>query len=90
MNFFSVNFNPIDTNNILDIHKYLMKRTWYKIMCELFKKRSIGVLTGPVNGPNHTKSVSLRNQKYMIHPALINLHPNETYKNSTTIHLRLN
>ena len=25
--FFSVDFNPIDTNNILDIHKYLMKRT---------------------------------------------------------------
>ena len=26
-NFFSVVFNPIDTNNILDIHKYLMKGT---------------------------------------------------------------
>ena len=25
--FFSVNFNPIDTNNILDIHKYFMKGT---------------------------------------------------------------
>ena len=24
--FFSVDFNPIDTNDILDIHKYLMKR----------------------------------------------------------------
>ena len=24
--FFSVDFNPIDTNNILDIHRYLMKR----------------------------------------------------------------
>ena len=29
--FFYVDFNPIDTNNILDIHKYLMERTWYKI-----------------------------------------------------------
>ena len=27
VNFFSVNFNPIDTNDILDIHRYLMKRT---------------------------------------------------------------
>ena len=27
VNFFSVYFNPIDTNDILDIHKYLMKRT---------------------------------------------------------------
>ena len=26
VNFFSVDFNPIDTNNILDIDKYLMKR----------------------------------------------------------------
>ena len=25
--FSSVDFNPIDTNDILDIHKYLMKRT---------------------------------------------------------------
>ena len=25
--FFSVDFNPIDTNNILDIHKHLIKRT---------------------------------------------------------------
>ena len=25
--FFSFDFNPIDTNNILDIHNYLMKRT---------------------------------------------------------------
>ena len=28
--FFSVDFNPIDTNNILDIHNYLMKGTWQK------------------------------------------------------------
>ena len=26
LNFFSVDFNPVDTNNILDIHKYLMKK----------------------------------------------------------------
>ena len=25
--FFSVDFNPIDTNDTLDIHTYLMKRT---------------------------------------------------------------
>ena len=25
--YFSADFNPIDTNDILDIHKYLMKRT---------------------------------------------------------------
>ena len=25
--YFSVDFNPIDTNDVWDIHKYLMKRT---------------------------------------------------------------
>ena len=30
-----------------------------------------------VNGSNHTKCVSLSNQKCEIHPTLINLHPNE-------------
>ena len=25
--FFSVDYNPIDTNDILDIHRYLMKKT---------------------------------------------------------------
>ena len=25
LNFFSVDFNPIDTNDILNIHRYLMK-----------------------------------------------------------------
>ena len=31
LKFFSVDFNPIDTNNITDIHKYLMKKTKYKV-----------------------------------------------------------
>ena len=34
--FFSVDFNPIDTN-VLDIHRYLMKGKYYKIMFELIK-----------------------------------------------------
>ena len=32
---FSVDFNPIDTNDILDIHKYLMRKKLQKIMFEL-------------------------------------------------------
>ena len=28
--FFSVDFNPIDNNDILAIHEYLMKKPWYK------------------------------------------------------------
>ena len=75
--FLLVNFNPIDTNDILDIHKYLMKRTWYKIMFGLTKKIFIGLLTGLVDASNHTQWVSLSNQKCVIQPILINLHPYE-------------
>ena len=52
---FSVDFKLIDTKDILDIQKYLMKRTWYKIMFELNKKIFIGLLTGIVNESDHTK-----------------------------------
>ena len=64
--FFSVDFNPIDTNDILDIHKYLMKRTWYKTMFGLIRKIFVGLLTGLVNGSNHRACVSLSNQKCQI------------------------
>ena len=47
-------------------------------MFELIKKIFIGLLTGLVNGFNHTKCLSLRNQKCMIQLTLINLHPNES------------
>ena len=43
----------------------------------MIKKIFIGLLTGLVNGSNHTKCVLLSNQKCMIQPTLINLHPNE-------------
>ena len=37
----------------------------------------IGLLTSIVKGSNHTKCVSLSNQKCMIQPTLLNLHPDE-------------
>ena len=46
-------------------------------MFELIKKIFIGLLTGLVNGFNHTKCTSLSNQKCMTQPSIINLHPNE-------------
>ena len=46
-------------------------------MFGLIKKMFVGLLTGLVNGSNHTKCVLLSNQKCMIQPALINVHPNE-------------
>ena len=46
-------------------------------MLRLIKKIFIRLLTGIVNGSNHTKYVSLSNQKCKIQPTLINIHPNE-------------
>ena len=49
----SVDFNPIDTNNILDIHNYLIKRTWYKTVFGLIRKIFIGLWTDLVNGSTY-------------------------------------
>ena len=46
-------------------------------MFELIKKIFIGLLTGLVNGYSRTKFSLLKNQKFMIQPTLISLHPNE-------------
>ena len=46
-------------------------------MLEITKKIFIVLLTRIFNACNHTKCVSLRNQKCEIQPILINLHPNE-------------
>ena len=59
VNFFCLDFNPIDTNNLLNIHKYLIKRIWYKIKLGLIKKIFIGLLTDIANASNHTKFVYL-------------------------------
>ena len=46
-------------------------------MLEIIKKIFIVLLTRIFNACNHTKCVSLSNQKCEIQPILINLHPNE-------------
>ena len=46
-------------------------------MFGLIKKIFIGLLSGIVNASNHTKCISLSNQKCEIQPTLINLHPVE-------------
>ena len=46
-------------------------------MLGLIKKIFIVLLIGIVNASNHTKYVSLSNQKCMIETTLISLHPNE-------------
>ena len=44
---FGVVYNFIDTNNIIDIHKYLMKK--HKIMFRIIKKIFIVLLASIVN-----------------------------------------
>ena len=46
-------------------------------MFGVIKNMFIVLLSNIVNGSNHTKCVSLSNQKCMTEPTLINLHPNE-------------
>ena len=75
--FFSIDFNPIHINDILDIHRYLMKRKQYKIMFGIIKKMFILLLNNIVNGTNLKRCISLSNKKCMIQPTLINLYPNE-------------
>ena len=54
-----------------------MKKTEHKIMFGLIKDIFIGLLTGLVNGSNHTKWVLVSNQRCMTQLFFINLHPNE-------------
>ena len=63
-------------SNIIDIHKYLVKKTWYKIMFGYIKKVFVVLLTGIVSASDHTKCVLFSNQKCLTQPILINLHPN--------------
>ena len=46
-------------------------------MIGLIKKTFIGLLTGIASVSNHTKCISLSNEKCMTQPTLIILHPNE-------------
>ena len=48
-----------------------------KTMFKLLIKYFIGLLASIVNASNHTKYVSLSNQKCATLPTSINLHPNE-------------
>ena len=47
------------------------------IILGLIKKIFIRLLTGILSACNHTKCMLLSNQKCMIQPTLINLHPSE-------------
>ena len=46
-------------------------------MFRIIEKKFMGFLISILNESNHTKCVSLSNQKCLIQPTLINLHLNE-------------
>ena len=58
-----VDYRAFDTSNVINIHKYL--------------KKIIRLLTGLVNGSNHTKYVFLTNQKCTVQRTIIVLHSNK-------------
>ena len=73
VNFFPADYRSLNTNEILDIYKHLMKELIFKYFMELMwnnvwiiKKMFIVVSSSIANASNHTKSVSLNNQKSMI------------------------
>ena len=49
-------------------------------MFGLIERMFIGLLTGIISASNHTKCMSMSNQKYITQPTLINLRPNEYSK----------
>ena len=60
-------------------------------MLRIIKKMFIGVISSIVNASNHTKCVSLSNQKCEIQLTLVNLRSNEYGQDQVkTIHLQLN
>ena len=54
-----------------------MTRTGYKIMFGLIKEIFIVLLSSIISASDHIKWEPLSNQKCLVQPTLINLHPNE-------------
>ena len=85
MHDFSVDYNTIDTSNIVDINKYFMKNY---VMLGFIKQTYIVLVLVllDVGGSRATKSsISMNNQRCMVTPALADLNPGECI----TIHLTL-
>ena len=72
---FAVDYRALDISDITNIHEYLINMIWNNVWIN--EKKFIRLLTSIVSVSYHTKYMSLGNQKCMIQPTLINLHPNE-------------
>ena len=65
---FFVDYSIINTSNIFDIHKYLMKKTWDKRILGIIQDMVIVLLSSIASAPNHKKRVLLSNQKWETEP----------------------
>ena len=66
----SVDYNSIDNSDILNIHKYFMVKNDIKKCLGKLKNFFVILLTSIVSASNHTKCISLSNQKCMTQPTL--------------------
>ena len=66
----SVDYNSIDNSDILNIHKYFMVKNDIKKYLGKLKNFFVILLTSIVSASNHTKCISLSNQKCMTQPTL--------------------
>ena len=71
---FCIDYNIIDTSNIIDIHMYLMKK-WHSMKClNLFKKFCYNDVFFSCNS---SKCVSINNQECRIMPQAISVNSNQ-------------
>ena len=76
---FSVDYNTVDVSDILEIHKYFMKRRNIVEMPGFIRQTFTAlvlVLLG-FKGSLATKCISTNNQSYMIRPMLSDLNPDD-------------
>ena len=81
---FSVDYDNIAVDDILDIHKYFMKNQWsdsINEMCGIIKKFFIAAVTfvgsDALISSNLLKCVSMSNQECRIRPTMVNINSNE-------------
>ena len=86
---FSVDYNAINTNDILNIYRYLMKETWCKIksgfitkmfvwLLNVYKIVSFGKSLAPIC-KEPIKCVSLNNQSCQAKSRIVNIHSDKTF-----------
>ena len=76
---FSVDYDSIELDDILDIHKYLMKKKKYKMMLRFIKKcffTSITFFSYNVLNVNSLECVSMNNQECKIRSEIVNVKTN--------------